>query len=79
MSISIIIDNKNKTAKYGYLDTTKYQTEGDYIYWINLIISEGLTDPMVHFFYLNTKTGVLKDGGNGNLRYTRNCFASFDT
>ena len=79
MSISIIINNKDKTAKYGYLDTKKYQTEGDYIYWTNLKISEGLTEPMLFFFYLNTKTGVFKSGGNGNLSYTRNCFSSLDT
>jgi len=78
MSVPIIIDNKKKTATYGYLDTIRYFRKGDYIYWINMTVSETLTDPLVFVFYLNTKTGVLKSDGNAGLKYTRNCFKSID-
>ena len=78
MSVPITIDNKKKTAKYGYLDEVKYNVKGDYIYWTVFTTPEQFTDPMIFYFYLNTKTGVLKSDGNGGLKYTRNCFKSLD-
>jgi len=80
MSVSITIDNKKKTAKYGYLDEVKYNIKGDFIYWTVFTTPEQFTEPMIFYFYLNTKTGLFKSSGNGAspLRYTRNCFKSLD-
>ena len=78
MSASITIDNKKKTAKFGYLDEVKYNVKDDYIYWTVFTTPEQFTDPMIFYFYLNTKTGVLKSDGHGGSKYTRNCFTSLD-
>ena len=80
LSVSITIDNKKKTAKYGYLDEVKYNIKGDFIYWTVFTTPEQFTEPMIFYFYLNTKTGLFKSSGNGAspLRYTRNCFKSLD-